>query len=531
MRREYNASGRELSGVVKCDFAYTGEEIALALPKGRYYLQCWGAQGGGAGSPGKQSTGGTDIGGWGGYSDGYLTLDSPTPFYIYVGGEGLSGSTNTPSGVLGGFNGGGRTIAVSGFSGGGASDFRIGSNSLYARVMVAGGGGGYGGGTDGASLVDQNGGNGGGYYAGSTDGAENSNYWHTASSGGTQTNGGNANAGFGYGGDSISAQSGSHYLYSSAGGGGWYGGGSSGYASSTIHIYNWNPCGGGGSGYIYNSTSAVNYPTGCLLSPSYYIENGRTIGGATTRYGTNASFSMPTVSSQTSTETGHRGDGYARISGITRVNVPEEITVSGIVEYYTESGVYDIPEWAVLADIFLVNGGNAGSGVSSNNQNGYGGQGGNYFSASSIYCFGSSANVTVGAGGVTGTNITGGTTILNIGGKSFSPQPQSNNGRLGTSGNTARSGVRNSVDKTDTVHEYGAYGGMGNYSSNTGRTGGNTSGGTGAGAYSVNASGSTPGRFYGAGGGGGALRAPNYGGNRPPSGGYQGIVIVRYRPV
>ena len=48
----------------------------------------------------------------------------------------------------GGFNGGGDAYGSStsepGNGGGGASDVRIGSNSLYARVIVAGGGGGAG---------------------------------------------------------------------------------------------------------------------------------------------------------------------------------------------------------------------------------------------------------------------------------------------------------------------------------------------------------------------------------------------------
>ena len=85
--------------------------------------------------------------------------------YIYVGGQ---PATQTSTGATsGGFNGGGagcsRTYNYStyGQGGGGASDIRIGQDSLYARVIVAGGGGGsssedslttkYGGGTSGGS--------------------------------------------------------------------------------------------------------------------------------------------------------------------------------------------------------------------------------------------------------------------------------------------------------------------------------------------------------------------------------------------
>lgn len=529
MRREHGSGEREVSGTVKFDISYTGEEAVFVLPRGYYFLQCWGAQGGGKGSPGKQSTGSTAVGGWGGYSEGYLTLEELTPVYVYVGGEGLSGGTATTTGVLGGFNGGGRTFGVSGFSGGGASDIRIGSNSLYSRVIVAGGGGGYGVGRNDNTLYDANGGNGGGYYGAKSDGDESINNWYSGSRGATQTHGGDVNAGFGYGADSLTAKSGSYYLYASAGGGGWYGGGSSGYATSTSHSYNWNPNGAGGTGYIYNATSAVSYPAGCLLNPSYYLENGHTFGGAILENGTNGNFSFPTSAQTSATETGHRGNGFARISGITKVLVPEEITNSGIVVSYTESGVYTPPEWATKADIFLVNGGNAGSGVTGTSQNGYGGQGGHYFSATNISCLGHAANITIGNGGVYGTNVMGGQTILSFGGNSYSPQEQSNIPKSGTTGTTARSGVKNSVDPTDT-NLYGAFGGRGQYNSSTGYTGGNTGGGRGAGANATLASGATQGSFYGAGGGGGAYRGSSYGGNRPGANGYQGIAIVRYKP-
>ena len=88
------------------------------------------------------------MGGKGAYSEGYITLNDNTAVYAYVGGSGNTG------GITGGFNGGGPRATYAG--GGGASDIRIGNDSLYARVIVAGGGGscgnssyygGYGGGS------------------------------------------------------------------------------------------------------------------------------------------------------------------------------------------------------------------------------------------------------------------------------------------------------------------------------------------------------------------------------------------------
>jgi len=80
---------------------------------------------------------------------GDVTLQKGDTLYIYVGGQG--GSTNTfNSGritIPGGFNGGG--IGHGGGSrndhsggGGGATDVRVNSDSLFSRVIVAGGGAG-----------------------------------------------------------------------------------------------------------------------------------------------------------------------------------------------------------------------------------------------------------------------------------------------------------------------------------------------------------------------------------------------------
>ena len=79
---------------------------------------------------------------FGGYSAGTVTLERGTVLHVYVGGHGTTTNTGT---IPGGFNGGGN---ADGFmdgnngSGGGATDIRIGTDSLFSRAIVAGGGGG-----------------------------------------------------------------------------------------------------------------------------------------------------------------------------------------------------------------------------------------------------------------------------------------------------------------------------------------------------------------------------------------------------
>ena len=63
--------------------------------------------------------------------------------------------------------------------------------------------------------------------------------------------------------------------------------------------------GGGGSGYVYTESTASNYPSGCKLNSSFYLTNAQTIAG-------NTSFTSPTGSN----ETGHSGNGYARITAL-----------------------------------------------------------------------------------------------------------------------------------------------------------------------------------------------------------------------
>lgn len=145
------------------NFAYTGSVQEITLPKGRYKLQCWGAQGGNV------SGSYTATGSKGGYSEGVLTLTKPTTIYVFVGGQGTSSSTSNTSGTAnGGWNGGGAAVRYSSYNsgdtygesyprpGGGSTDMCLvtstmnylsgrtnrNSASLLSRFIVAGGGAG-----------------------------------------------------------------------------------------------------------------------------------------------------------------------------------------------------------------------------------------------------------------------------------------------------------------------------------------------------------------------------------------------------
>lgn len=290
-----SSSSLKTGDILNCP--YSGTYKSITLPKGTYKLECWGAQGGFSGT---NSTPG--VGGLGGYSQGNLILSQTTPVYLYSGGMGFNTLT-----AEGGFNGGGGNHSNGswiGGSGGGASDIRISQNSLYARVIVAGGGGG------GADWTSAQGGYGGGTSGG------NGSTWSQGgivmATGGSTTSGGaygyysnaenvsssssDMTGKFGSGG--FLSQSITGNYEGSGGGGGWYGGGYGSYVS-----------GGGGSGYVYTSSTASNYPSGCLLNSSYYLTNASTTAG-------NSSFTSPTGS----TETGHSGNGYIRITVQSIVN-------------------------------------------------------------------------------------------------------------------------------------------------------------------------------------------------------------------
>ena len=263
------------------DFDYTGAAQSITLPQGTYKLECWGAQGGYAGSSSKHPSWDLGRGGYGGYSVGTITLsEKKTLIYIYTGGAGQSSGGGKAEG--GWPNGGSSWASSTGEGaggGGGSSDIRIGQDSLYARVIVAGGGG--GGGED-----SETGGYGGG------------------------TSGGNSGSGTAGGATSPSGYFGigGHTSYDGGGGGGgWYGACPAGGSTTPATSNSGSDTSGspGGSGYVYTSSTASQYPSGCLLNSSYYLSDAQTINGGT-------SFTSPSGSS----ETGHPGNGHVRITVI-----------------------------------------------------------------------------------------------------------------------------------------------------------------------------------------------------------------------
>ncbi|UWG70860.1 MAG: glycine rich protein [Bacteriophage sp.] len=278
----YGVGSANYNGSVM-NFDYTGSVQTATLTPGTYKLECWGAQGG---------TYSGYIGGYGGYSKGTITLTKTTTVYISVGGAGSSSSTAA------GFNGGGTGIS-SGRGGGGATDVRIGQNSLYSRVIVAGGGGGAGVTSANANPCGCGGGEygGDGYYndtTGSYTAGQNRSGGSASQTAGGITWSTGTQATFGQGGNASGYSCG-------GGGGGWYGGGGA-YDSDSDSDGRW---GGGGSGYVYTSSTAKNYPNGCLLNSTHYLTNAQTIAG-------NTSFTSPTGSA----ETGHTGSGFCRITNL-----------------------------------------------------------------------------------------------------------------------------------------------------------------------------------------------------------------------
>jgi prepilin-type N-terminal cleavage/methylation domain-containing protein len=165
--------------VLTYDFNFTGNFHTWLVPStGRYKLEVWGAAGGGAAAADRAN---------GGYAYGEMNLTAGQTLYIYVGG---SGGIYQTGGWNGGQDGGASTNAPDhGYKGGGASDIRIGGQTLGHRVIVAGGGGGATGDGTAAYRRSGGGGGGGGYYGGGGGGGG----WlasATFGEGGTQSAGG-----------------------------------------------------------------------------------------------------------------------------------------------------------------------------------------------------------------------------------------------------------------------------------------------------------------------------------------------------
>ena len=274
------------------------------IVSGYYKMRVWGAQGG------YRTTEGNS--GRGGYAEGTVYLNAGDVIYVHTGGAGGNGSSGCGSTICaGGYNGGGYRYKY--YGGGGGTDIRINSDSLLARVIVAGGGGSdgatgkkgmYGGGTTGGSSTESYSsvGNYGGKGGTQTYSGYSASYTVTtqATTGLNSNTLANYGGGFGFGGGGVYLNSG----YGGAGGGGWYGGSGNVPDGSGDD----DRGGGGGSGYIYTSSTASNYPSGCLLNSSYYLTS------ATLKAG-NESITSPTGA----TETGHAGNGYAYLTYIGKV--------------------------------------------------------------------------------------------------------------------------------------------------------------------------------------------------------------------
>ena len=255
-----------------CDCIGTGTRFTF-LP-GSYRLKC----NGGSGAVRTKCSNAAK----GGYAEGVLNVVDIVDAFAYVGGTGLFSAsyknasyTQTTHPTLS-FNGGGKPsafgdVTTGGEAGGGGTDIRIGTDSLYARVIVAGGGGGTGryacyggagGGTQGDSYNNQ---------SGNTVYGENygPGKQNAAGSGSTTSISGR----FGYGGNGASTNGG----YGGAGGGGWYGG-SGTYPDGSADD---EKGGCGGSGYVLTEESYK--PSDYMLNSQYYLSDTiLTTGGANT---------------------------------------------------------------------------------------------------------------------------------------------------------------------------------------------------------------------------------------------------------
>lgn len=345
-----------LDFVLTAEYEYTGKYDTFTAPVSGYYkLEAWGAQGGDAKQIDKSY--GTIEGGKGGYSYGTVYLNEGQTIYLAVGGEGESGvfrekgeqilnRSGDNQVVYGGFNGGGNGKGATGgpyhydSGGGGATHFALTLRGIGVLrdyvvakdevLLVAGGGGGsYYCRTEGNKAPGSTGqffaaygGYGGGEIAGNGKvfNTSNATYTERQIAGGTQEEIADDTE-FYYGtfGQGRNANNSSG---DSAGGGGWYGG--------AKLKKNGGMSGGGGSGHC-NSEE---------LSSEYTFE---TIGG-------NQNFLAPDGTN----ETGHSGNGYARITFVSKYTMEPapasneyQFHYTGNVQTFTApvSGNYQLEAW------------------------------------------------------------------------------------------------------------------------------------------------------------------------------------------
>lgn len=257
------------------DYSNQNQIRTISVP-GYYKLEVWGASGGG--------TSADTVHGYGGYSQGYIYLNSNQTLYINVGGAG-SAVTAAVTSIAGGYNGGGSAHSTDSSgtnnygSGGGATHIATVSGTLNTLsesvsdlVIVAGGGGGSAYYKNGTSYYHYgSGGSGGGATGGNSFNGYTSTQTLGVAQGGGQTlitssDSNNVNGSFGKGADGPEGYSG--------GGGGYYGG-------QTRRLNG----AGGGSGYIGN-TLLLNKTMYCYGCTADSTESAKTV--ATTCYNTQA---------------------------------------------------------------------------------------------------------------------------------------------------------------------------------------------------------------------------------------------------
>lgn len=290
------------------DFSYTGNVQEFVAPEtGTYVIELWGASGG--------EFNGFSKAGHGAYTSGKLLLDKDSIIYLYIGGEGESKDNLTNNG---GYNGGGYSGNYSGTyssGGGGATDVRTVNglwnsfDSLKSRIMVAAGG---------AGSVNKSSFEGGS--AGGLGGFDGSGVWKTSWTkngvtytnvvptilGATQIKGGdnnymndNRNGSFGYA------------LQSNISG--WGGGGGGGYYAGATGF------GTGGSG----GSSFISGYTGCNSISEASTSSAITHTGSPNHYSGYVFSDSVMVDGESEViepdgtkNTGHIGDGYARITKV-----------------------------------------------------------------------------------------------------------------------------------------------------------------------------------------------------------------------
>ena len=312
---------------IEYTFNYIGTIQTFTVPQNGYYkIELWGAQG-------NSPTSNRASGGKGAYTSGIIDLEQNEILYVYVGQSRNDRNASFNCGSVGGSkidpeNSGGSN----GYGGGGATDIRLISgnfdsfSSLKSRIMVAAGGGGA---TDYAYAID--GGNAGGLTGKS---GKNGKYpsngvANIVPTGGTQTLGGattntssmGTNGTFGIGGNGNSE-------WGSGGGCGYYGGGGGGYSNYSVDS------GAGGSSFISGhsgcnaiaesstSNNIIHTMNSIHYSNKKFVNTIMIDGDGCkwTNSLTNDCSGMPTTDG-IGTETGHSGNGYAKITYIgTKVN-------------------------------------------------------------------------------------------------------------------------------------------------------------------------------------------------------------------